>query len=151
MKKLLPILFISLFSTFAAEAQPGGDEPGGGQKGDIIRKLLIYEMTKRLDLSVDEAQKFWPVFNNYESEWRTAIKNNKDDEIKRSEAILAAQKKYKPDFQRVLNSEERANRVFKVHRDLIDKLKQQADRIKERRENNPRFQRRNGGVLKENI
>lgn len=150
MKKLLPILFISLFSAFAAQAQPGDEEQPGGQKGEIIRKLLIYQMTKKLDLSEAEAQKFWPVFNNYEKEWRTAIKNNKDDVIKRNEAILSAQKKYKPDFQRVLNSEDRANRVFKEHDNIIEQLKKQAERMKERRENNPRMQRR-GGMLKGNI
>jgi len=145
MKKNLLILLITLFSGLAVHAQPPGDDQGG-KKGEIIRKLLIYEMTKKLDLTEDEAQKFWPVFNNYEKEWRTAIRNNKDDVIKRNEAIVNAQKKYKPDFQRVLNSEDRANRVFKAHDDIIERLKKQADRIKERRENNPRMERRGGNI-----
>lgn len=144
MKKLLPILFISLFSTMAAHAQPGDDEPGG-KKGEIIRKLLMYEMTKRLNLSEVEAQKFWPVFNSYEKEWRNAIKSNKEDVIKRNEAILNAQKKYKPDFQRVLNSEDRANRVFREHDNIIRIMMN----AKDRRDNKPHIQRR-GGMLRNN-
>lgn len=144
MKKILPILFISLFSALAVHAQPVDDEPGG-KKGEIIRKLLIYEMTKRLNLSEAEAQKFWPVFNSYEKEWRNAIKANKEDVIKRNEAILNAQKKYKPDFQRVLNSEDRANRVFREHDNIIRIMMN----AKDRRDNNPRMQRR-GGMLRNN-
>ncbi|MBL7727132.1 MAG: hypothetical protein JNM68_05585, partial [Dinghuibacter sp.] len=49
----------------------------------------------------------------------------------------------KPDFQRVLNSEDRANRVFKVHENVIDKIRDRLERGRENRPVNPRRGGRN--------
>jgi hypothetical protein len=134
MKKLLLfILIITGAGNTLFAQQPEAQPP----KGEMIKKLFIYEMTQKLNLTTDEAQKFWPVFNQYEGEWRAAVKENKDDVIKRGEEILKAQKKYKPDFVRILSTEDRANRVFKVHGNFIDRLKNRIERQQERRQNNP--------------
>lgn len=147
MKKLFFLFVLGFAFSGAAMAQPAGDNQP--PKENIIEKLIAFEMTKRLNLSTEEAQKFWPVFNLYQNEWRTAVKNNKDDEIKRTEAVLNVQKKFKPDFQRVLNSEERANRVYKIHREIIERIKNQVERRQERRQNNPapRLERRGGRLM----
>jgi hypothetical protein len=145
MKKLLFILLIGMLGSGSLLAQPGGQD-AQPPKGEIIQKIIAYEMTKRLNLSVEEAQRFWPVFNKYQDEWFSAVKANKDDVIKRGEEVIKVQKKYKPDFQRILNSEERANRVFKAHGDIIEKIRDKAERMREKRQNNPnpRLERRNG-------
>jgi hypothetical protein len=92
-----------------------------GKKADVDAVIVAF-ITKKLNLTVAEAQDFWPVFNNYKKEVKAT--NNETDEIKRSEAVLNIQKKYKPQFQKILNSETRANNTFKVHRDLMQRLKQ---------------------------
>ncbi len=59
MKKILLILlFFFGLGTFTSQAQDG----------ERIRKLKIAFITERLDLSVKEAQQFWPVYNAYEEE-----------------------------------------------------------------------------------
>lgn len=57
MKTLIPILFTLLFS-YNTIAQNG--------KHERLKSLKVSFITERLDLSENEAQKFWPVYNDYE-------------------------------------------------------------------------------------
>ncbi|MFM2282754.1 MAG: hypothetical protein RL222_258 [Bacteroidota bacterium] len=65
MKKLLSIAlsFYLLTNTLIAQPPPQ-DEPGN----EKIEALKIGYITKRLDLTAAESQKFWPVYNQYEAE-----------------------------------------------------------------------------------
>ena len=65
MKKLLSIAlsFYLLTNTLIAQTPPQ-DEPGN----EKIEALKIGYITKRLDLTAAESQKFWPVYNQYEAE-----------------------------------------------------------------------------------
>jgi hypothetical protein len=132
-----------LLMSVAGLAQDGADKPQPN-KGEIIEKIIIAHITKELNLSVDEAQKFWPVFNNYRTEFRTAVQNHKDDPIKRDEEVLVIKKKYKPEFQRVLNSEKRANKVFTVFEDALRRIMEKQRQRRENRPNNPRIEKRGG-------
>ena len=55
-------LFATLMMTTAANAQPG-ELPE-----DKVRQLRIAFITENLELTPDEAEKFWPVFNAYTKE-----------------------------------------------------------------------------------
>jgi hypothetical protein len=125
MKKIILLLSAILLLNFYTNAQVGDDD----KKKDVEAIFAAY-ITKKLNLSVDEAQQFWPVFNTYRKEFRESIKDLDNDEIKRNEAIITVQKKYKPQFQKVLKTEDRANKVFKIQRDFLQK-------IKDRRQNRP--------------
>lgn len=62
MKKLIPLLGL-IFSGFFLLAQPGPDI-----SPDEFKKVEAYKVkfiTDKLDLSAEEAQKFWPVYNEY--------------------------------------------------------------------------------------
>ena len=41
---------------------------GVAQNGNRLEALKIAYITKRLDLSPEEAQKFWPIYNQYAEE-----------------------------------------------------------------------------------
>ena len=58
MKKIATLLFIMIFSTIAAQENP---------KMERIKTLRIAFISEKLDLTTDEAQKFWPVYNEYEN------------------------------------------------------------------------------------
>jgi Spy/CpxP family protein refolding chaperone len=134
------ILLFSFLTCFAvAWAQEGDNQqPPRQNNAEIVRKIFIGHMTKQLNLTESEAQQFWPVFNNYEGEWRGVLKQNGEDVIKRDAALLELKKKYKPDFQRVLsNSEPRANKVFMVHDKFMINLRNMMEKRQERRGNNP--------------
>ena len=61
MKKSTIILtFLALFCTPVVMAQPGGDERTKKQK---VEDLKIAFITRELNLTPEEAQKFWPIYN----------------------------------------------------------------------------------------
>lgn len=67
MKKTL-IVFILLLSTLAFSQRPEKDK---------IKALKTAIITEKLDLSVEEAQKFWPVYNDYEKKITTLRKKER--------------------------------------------------------------------------
>jgi hypothetical protein len=70
---------------------------GVAQNGNRLEALKIAYITKRLDLSPEEAQKFWPIYNQYAEELKRArqdaIRNSKS-EIELDESLLNIRKKY---------------------------------------------------------
>ena len=80
-----------------------------------IKKIQAMEMafiTKELNLSPAEAQKFWPVFNQYRNELRSvATEKRLGDHLEKQQKTLDIRKKYREDFSKVMN-QERANKVF---------------------------------------
>ena len=79
---------------------------GISQDGHRLEALKIAYITKNLDLSPEEAQKFWPVYNQYSAELKkareTAIRNN-SSEIQLDETILNIRKKYSVQFSQVIS------------------------------------------------
>jgi len=49
-------------------------QPGGGARRDKIEAMKIGFITQKLDLSAEEAQKFWPVYNKYSDEQENSRK-----------------------------------------------------------------------------
>jgi Skp family chaperone for outer membrane proteins len=79
---------------------------GVAQNGNRLEALKIAYITKRLDLSPEEAQKFWPIYNQYAEELKKArqdaIRNNKS-EIELDESLLNIRKKYSVQFGQALS------------------------------------------------
>jgi Skp family chaperone for outer membrane proteins len=79
---------------------------GAAQNGNRLQALKIAYITKRLDLSPEEAQKFWPIYNQYAEELKRtrqdAIRNSKS-EIELDESILNVRKKYSALFTQALS------------------------------------------------
>ncbi|MDF2187220.1 hypothetical protein [Paraflavitalea sp. CAU 1676] len=118
MKQLL--LIVSLFFTLGASviAQDGDDEkknPGGR-----VEALKIAYITQKLNLSPDEAQKFWPIYNKYAAEIRKVKVDgrlNKENEIDIEEKLLTIRKKYNTEFAKAI-SPEKVNAFFKAEKDF---------------------------------
>ncbi len=109
----------------AQDAAPDVSE----KKQQDIQALKAAFITKELDLTPDEAQKFWPVYNQYEKEITTVVKDNtNDDALDREEKVLNIRKKYKGQFSKVLGNQQRMNRLFnaegKFRKVLIRALQQ---------------------------
>jgi hypothetical protein len=90
-----------------------------------IQALKIAFITKELNLTAEEAQRFWPVYNTYIDDLRKLRKENKDDVLVFEERSLAIKKKYNVDFKRILSSEERANKVFLADRNFAMFIKKE--------------------------
>ena len=101
MKKYILILTLFFGSFSLVNAQGGGDKENKKEK---IEALKIAFITQKLELSADEAQKFWPVYNRYEAEIWQVIKDNKTggDALDNEEKLLNVKKKYRNEFNKVI-------------------------------------------------
>lgn len=133
MKRLLLIILMGVATIAQAQEPPTprmGRMPGGmpppppGDRPNIEAIKVAY-ITKQLNLSAEEAQKFWPVHNAYMAELKKARQDNKSAELAFEEQALSIRKKYNNDFKKILNSEERVNTVFKLDRNFNDMMRQE--------------------------
>jgi len=136
MKKLLIMLAIFLGVSVFAVAQD--DNADDDKQGGRVYTLMVAYLTKELNLTTEEAQKFWPIYNQYRSEIRkTRIdgKTNKKTEIEIDENLLNIRKRYEGEFTKAV-SKEKVNRLFKaerqfatvIQRELMERRQQQMNR-----------------------
>lgn len=114
MKKIILLILLYGGLLFTAAGQDEQREAGR------LQAYKIAFLTKKLNLTPDEAQKFWPIYNKYEEELRAArIQNrqNKASEIATEEKILNIRKKYSDEFSKALSTE-KVNNLFKSEREF---------------------------------
>jgi hypothetical protein len=95
-----------------------------------LESFRIQFITKKLDLTPAEAEKFWPVYNEQKEASRKVMHEKKEDEIEFQEAMLVVRKKFKKDLMPILKSEERVNLALKVDRELLNKMRNEMMRRK---------------------
>jgi hypothetical protein len=106
MKKLYLIL---TFVTFTCLVKAQDERPSEKKQADI-EALKVAFISKELDLTPEEAQKFWPVYNQYSKEIKaTRIEN--PDVLERDEKVLALRKSYKEQFTKILGPQ-RVNNMY---------------------------------------
>ena len=92
MKKYLLIIIAFLASFSFASAQNGRSEK--------VQALKVAFITQKLNLTSAEAEKFWPVYNNYENEIKSVRTSNRDgDVIDNEQKVLDIRKKYRPEHK----------------------------------------------------
>ena len=130
MKKYLLILTL-LFSSFSmAFAQEGEDL----KKQEKIQALYVAYVTQQLQLTPDEAQKFWPLHTQFANELKAVGQDL--PELKKEEARLNIKKKYQENIVKVLGAN-RCDRFFRMNDEFKRKLR---ERLQNQR-NNPQRQR----------
>ena len=132
MKKILLMWLMILGVTVMTVAQDedAGDEKAGGGR---VEAMKIAWVTKKLNLSPEEAQKFWPIYNQYIKEvqkTRSDARANKTEEIKVQEQMLNIRKKYDGEFGKAV-SKEKVNTFFRAEREFLGEIQK---RIMERRQ-----------------
>jgi hypothetical protein len=139
MKKIL-CLFGFIVTVFVAQAQ---EQPMNGrnmqppppramnkEQRQRLELFSIQFITKKLDLTPAEAEKFWPVYNEQKAASRNLMQTAKEDEIAFQEAMLVIRKKFKKDLMPILKTEERVNLALKVDRDLLNRMRNEMMRRK---------------------
>jgi len=117
MKKILLIIVFALGVSVVSFAQDDGGEKGNGGR---LEALKIGYLTKKLNLTTEEAQKFWPIYNQYMDEIRKTridARQNKEGEIPTEEKLLNIRKKYNGEFNKALSSE-KVNTFFKAEKEF---------------------------------
>ncbi|HSC54843.1 MAG TPA: hypothetical protein VLC98_14520 [Phnomibacter sp.] len=125
MKKIWTIVWMLAFA-LAAQAQPE-------KKEEMLKSLQVAFITKQLDLSPAEAEKFWPVYNKYQGDMRKMMiehREKKGSELELEEKILDLRKQYKPEFTRCI-SEQKFDRLLRAERTWGEMLRKELQRRKE--------------------
>ncbi len=126
--------------SLAQRARPNG-------RGQLDAARVAF-MTQQINLTPEEAQQFWPVYNNYQKEAdallleRARIRKDKkaapddDDELAFKSKMLDLQKKYRSEFIRILPKEKAAG-VYRAEREFRQNLiNELGNRLREARVKN---------------
>lgn len=137
MKRFLLAAVLLVSTVFTASAQDNQPkEENEGQKK--IEALYVAYITKELNLTAEEAQKFWPVHTQFTNE----LKSVKQDmpELEKQQTILNIKKKYQDNFNRILGNK-RCERFFRMDGEFKRKL---LERIRKQRMDQQRPKLRRG-------
>ena len=132
MKKIFTLMMIvalSLTSYVYAQDQPDPKEQ------EKIQALEIAFISRKLNLNTEEAQRFWPIYNEYKRDVRQVMiaqKNNSNRDIVDDEQrIIDVRKKYRDRFVGVIG-QPRMNKFFQAEREfrgvLLNQLKNRPNR-----------------------
>jgi hypothetical protein len=124
------IIYILLVMGVGAQAQPPNNN-----REQKIEALYIAYMTRELNLSEEDAQKFWPVHAQYDNEIK-ALKME-TAELERQQAVLNIKKKYQDRFTRILGAN-RTNDFFVKDGEFRKKLIERLKNMRQQNQNNPR-------------
>ncbi len=138
MKKIFCLLsFIMTFFVAQAQERPMNRQnmqppprPMNKVQRERLESYRIQFITKKLDLTPAEAEKFWPLYNEQKEASRNLMQTAKEDEIAFQEAMLVIRKKFKKDLMPILKTEERVNLALKVDRELLNKMRNEMMRRK---------------------
>ena len=153
MKYMLTMLVLS--TAFTATAQDDRKEK--------IEALKVGFITEELDLTADEAQKFWPVYNRYEDEMKALRKSRKiemmtmrmnidslsdaevskaiDNELAFQQQEVELRKKYVTEFRKVLPTKKVARLLRAEQQFKLRLLREVRDRRGEPRPDGPQPER----------
>ena len=121
MKKFTFFLIVSIVISFMGWTQD--DQPL--THGAKLQTLKIAYITRQLHLTSDEAQKFWPVYYSYMAELKKMRQEKKEDELVFEENVLNIRKKYSGDFKKILNTDDRVNKVLRAERDFNNEIRKE--------------------------
>ncbi|MEP7278941.1 MAG: hypothetical protein ABI813_09885 [Bacteroidota bacterium] len=131
MKKYLLIVLLMLGVLWKSTAQVQERD------GRRLEALKVAWLTKKLDLSPDEAQRFWPIYNNYTQEIRDIRQDQRQQnlpEIEVEEKILTVRKKYNVEFGKAL-SQEKVNTFFRSEKDFGNEIRKELQQRRMNRQN----------------
>ena len=100
------------------------------QDGNRLGALKIAYLTKKLDLSTEEAQRFWPIYNKYDEEIHSAQSSaikDRTPEIDLEENILNIRKKYSTEFAKAI-SPEKVNIFFRAEKEFGNFVQKEIER-----------------------
>jgi len=116
MKKLFSVLVLLCWLARPAQSQ-GRQGPFAGQ----LEAMKTRYITKRLQLTNEEAQKFWPIYDSYSMEVQQAYFNFRhqpnSSEIVLEESLLNIKKKYSVEFLKAIPPP-KINEFFKAEKDF---------------------------------
>ncbi len=143
MKKFYLLLVLVSITAFV-KAQDEAVNTEKKQQG--IDALKVAFISRELDLTPDEAQKFWPIYNQYAKDLKNTIGRG-NDALERDEKVLNLRKSYKEQFSNVVG-QQRMNKMYNAEgrfRNLLIKSMRNQNQNQNQRPSNNRIERGAGG------
>jgi hypothetical protein len=134
MKQFLLLITILTAGFSFSYAQEVETDPAKSEQK--IKALYVAYITQQLNLNEEEAQKFWPVHKQFESDLKAVDQNL--PELPRQQAALDIKKRYQERFTKILGSSNRTDSFFRVDNEFRRKL---VDKLRNMRQQNNRPQR----------
>jgi hypothetical protein len=127
MKKLFLIAIIGCLSINSYAQLRNLGRPGRPPLDEAKRaKIESYKaqfITEKLQLTKNEAENFWPVYNEAKKNIDELVKTKMNDEIQFEENILAIKKKLKNDLKPILKTDDRVNQALKIEREFLKTMR----------------------------
>jgi len=126
-------IFILTFGIFLCANIPMGiAQENRQQRFERIEAEKVAYITKELQLNSREAQRFFPIYNEYRKEISSILQSsrgdarghnrqNRMDELAVETELLAIKKKYRTQFASIIGSA-RSSRFFEAEREFREKL-----------------------------
>jgi hypothetical protein len=119
MKKIYALLLFLFFHSYFCQSQPPDDD--NGSRVEVVKMAYI---TRELNLTPQEAQNFWPVYNNYVNEIKQARNQNPNDEVAFEKKVVEIKEHYQGNFKKVLgNNNQRVNKVYTTDKQFNNTLR----------------------------
>lgn len=120
--------FIGLLLLFSCAIFAQQPDAAPGSPLSRVVELKKDFVTKQLALTNEESQKFWPVYYSYSGELRKTRQGHKADVLEMEESMLNVRKKYKTEFKKILNSDDRVNKALTVDRDFMNAVRKEIEK-----------------------
>jgi hypothetical protein len=127
------LLFLLLACSIQASVAQGPPPGGPGGRREDLEALRIAFISKQLELTPAEAEKFWPVYNSYQGDLRKMVREHHEkggSELDLEERVLNLRKRYKTDFTRSI-SDEKFDKLMRVERTWSEMLRKELQRRRE--------------------
>lgn len=142
----LMLFCAALVMAIGANAQPPQGPPDG-DKAEKIESLKRLYISEKLNLTPAEAEKFWPIYNQWHNDMKALRQNffpNGKGEVKLSaeqqldfeQKKLDLKKKYKVQFEGVLGKD-KVNTLYGLEEEFKKKLQELRDQKQQQRGANP--------------
>lgn len=132
--KHISLLIGSFFLFFISYGQQKFDN-----NSNRVNTLKIAFITEKLSLTETEAQKFWPIYKQYDNELKNLRANNEDakaDILANEEKALSIRKKYQTEFKRAI-SDEKINQFFQAEKEFNNRVKMELRKRIDNRQDRP--------------
>ena len=125
MKKFFSVLVILCWLGLPAFSQGQPQQPPAG----VLETMKIGFITTRLNLTPQEAEKFWPIYKQYSAEKRQVflVFQNDKNELEYEEALVNIKKKYAVEFVKAIPPP-KINQFWGVEKDFYQYVQREWQR-----------------------
>lgn len=138
MKKIMmsaAILMAVIWSTTLFAQGPPPQKPDAHDRGEKIEALRVAFISQQLNLTPQEAEKFWPVYNQFRDDMK-ALRDNfrpgangqltAEQQLDFEQKKLDLKKRFKPQFESAVGKE-KVNQLYNLENQFHQKLKELRD------------------------